>query len=186
MSRESVIEFYFTLSLDDDRERSSEFRKRDNTMADSDPTGTFTTNAEDQREADKIQARLRNRAPGGSSASAGQVLPSVVIAEGAHKYVLLSGTNYEGDEHYIVTSLKGAQYHRNAAEPMIAAMEEAGYSDITCAGGGRISCDTNARKISIYGFSYGFGKANHVISQVEVLQDPRYKNFEVTISDDGY
>jgi phosphohistidine phosphatase len=170
--------------LDDNREAAK--YERDNTMADSDPTGTYTTNAEDQREADKIQARLRNRATAGSSASAGQVLPSVVIAEGAHKYVLLSGTNYKGDEHYIVTSLNGAKYHRDAAEPMIAAMENAGYSDITVAGGGRISCDTDARKISIYGFSYGFGKANHVISQCEVLQDPRYKNFEVTISDDGY
>jgi hypothetical protein len=44
-----------------------------------------TTNAEDQREAEKIQVRLRNRAADGSSASSGQILPTVVIAEGAHK-----------------------------------------------------------------------------------------------------
>lgn len=146
----------------------------------------YTTNAEDQREADKMQARLRNRAADGSSASSGQVLPTVVIDEGAHKYVLLSGTDYQGDEHYIVTSLKGARYHRDAAEPMIAAMEAAGYSDITVAGGGRISCDKDARKISIYGFSYGFGKANHEKSRVIVLENPRYKDYEVTFSDDGY
>jgi phosphohistidine phosphatase len=155
-------------------------------MADNDPEATSTTNAEDQREAERIQVRLRNRAADGSTASSGEVLPCVAIAEGAHKYVLLSGTDYHGDEHYIVTSRKGAEYHRNAAEPMIAAMEEAGYSDIIVAGGGRISCDTDARKISIYGFSYGFGKANHEISKIIVLEDPRYKDYEVTFSDDGY
>jgi phosphohistidine phosphatase len=147
-----------------------------------------TTNAEDQREAERIQVRLRNRAADeyGSTVASGQVLPCVEIAEGAHKYVLLSGTDYHGDEHYIVTSLKGAEYHRNAAEPMIASMEEAGYSDIIVAGGGRITCDSKARKISIYGFSYGFGKANHEISRIIVLEDPRYKDYEVTFSDDGY
>jgi phosphohistidine phosphatase len=181
---------FFLENTTNDKEQRPE--KRDNTMADNDPTDppttSYTTNAEDQREAEKIQARLRNHNTSGWSdrSSSGQVLPNVVIADGAHKYVLLSGTDCQGDEHYIVTSLRGAHYHRNAAEPMIAAMEQAGYTDITCAGGGRISCDLASHKISIFGFSYGFGKANHAISQSLVQEDPRYKDCEVTISDEGY
>lgn len=142
----------------------------------------YTTNEEDQREVAKLQVRLRTA---NNSSHVSKRLPSVEIAEGAHKYVLIKA-ELDGDEQYFVTSRKGAHYHRNAAEPMITKLEHAGYSEIEVTGGGRISLDKNAKKISIFGFSYGFGLANHALSRQVVIEDPRYRAFDVTVSDEGY
>lgn len=144
-----------------------------------------TTNAEDLREAAKLQARLKNNAKTNKHSSTIQKIPQVEIAEGRHKYVLLRASN-DGKEHYFVTSRRGATYHRHAAEPMILKLEEAGYYDIEITGGGRIECDDTAKSINIYGFSYSFGQANHAIAQFTVQQDPKYSDYDVTISNDGY
>jgi len=145
-----------------------------------------TTNAEDLREAAKLQARLKKNAKTSKHSSSSQKIPQVEIAEGRHKYVLIRAS-IDGEEHYIVTSRRGASYHRNAAEPMIAKLEAAGYYDIDVTGGGRIDFDEKAKSIKIYGYSYGFGQANHAIAQRTVQQDPRYKDlYDVTISNDGY
>jgi phosphohistidine phosphatase len=153
-------------------------------MTDPSPA-SYTTNAQDQREVAQLQARLRKK-PRQGLAEKFTAVPSVVIAQGAHKYCLLHAQTPTGDEQYIVTSKQGAYYHRNAAEPMIAMLEQAGYTDIEVKGGGRILLDEEARKISIFGFSYGFGPANHAVSRQVVLEDPRYADFDVTISDEGY
>ena len=147
------------------------------------PAAQCTTNAEDQLEAARLQARLRES--GKVSGGTGHRLPSVQIADGAHKYVQIRAS-LNGEEQIFVTSKRGASYHRIAAEPLITKLEEAGYHDIEVAGGGRIFLDEDAKRISIFGFSYGFGKANHAISQQVVKQDPRFKDFDVTISDEGY
>ena len=151
----------------------------------------FTTNEEDQNEVAKLQARLRENSSvakacnDGTSSTRQPPFPFVDIAEGAHKYVLVRA-EWDGEERYIVTSKKGAEYHRNAAEPMINKLQKSGYTNIEVTGGGRISLDSNTKEIHIYGFSYGFGIADHTISQRTILDDPRYSSFTVTYSNDGY
>ena len=117
-------------------------------------------------------------------------LPSVVIARGAHKYVLISAqpANKINDDNisFFVTSKHGAHYHRNAAEPMIDRLELSGYTNIRVLGGGRISLNDDERKISIFGYSYGFGRADHSISKSVIGADERYKDFDVTWSNEGY
>ena len=147
------------------------------------PPATHTTNEEDQREAEKLQARLRHKK--GPSSSERKHVPSVKIADGAHKYVQLRAS-LDGKEQFFVTSRRGAHYHRNAAEPLIHKLEEAGYQDIEVMGGGRIFLDEDARKISIFGFSYTFGQANHAISRQVIMNDPRYKDYNVIVSNEGY
>ena len=51
-------------------------------------------------------------------------------------------------------------------------------------GGGRIALDEAAATVSIFGFSYSFGKADHA-SVAEVVRGA-YPGFEVTWSDEGY
>lgn len=153
----------------------------------------FTTSDEDRNEVAKLQVRLKenNSASAMKTRNAGetstqsQPLPSVDIADGVHKYVLIKA-EWEGEEQYVVTSKKGAEYHRNAAEPMINKLQDAGYTNIEVTGGGRISMDDNTKQIHIYGFSYGFGLADHSISQSTVQDDPRYTSFDVTYSNEGY
>ena len=65
-------------------------------------------------------------------------------------------------------------------------LERSGYRSISVLGGGRIRLDTSAKSVYIYGFSYGFGKADHALSQLTVEADPRYKGYKVTWSDEGY
>ena len=155
----------------------------------------FTTNAEDLAQAAAIKAKLRAAASSEATTSnsnnnnknnaAATPLPSVVIAPGIHKYVLIQAL-CNGNKQYIVTSRQHAAYHRDAAEPMIAALERAGYTNIDVTGGGRIDCNEERKSMKIFGYSYGFGLADHSISQRVVAEDARYADFDITISNEGY
>merc|ERR1712194_96186 len=53
------------------------------------------------------------------------IIPSVSIAEGAHKYVLISANEptKAGNKRRFVVSAHGAPYHRNVAEPFVERLE---------------------------------------------------------------
>ena len=113
---------------------------------------TYTTNAEDQAEAAKLQARLEFNEKAAAAADPSSTdridgpqlnrpawasIPSVTIADGAHKYVLVSATEpaprYPAEtclRREFVVSRRGAAYHRNAAEPLICTLEQHGFRDI--------------------------------------------------------
>jgi len=154
----------------------------------------FTTNEEDQREAAKLQARLRKSTDDDddddddeNKAAFYQRIPNVTIAEGAHKYVLITAVLPGSNERqHFVVSRRNAAYHRNAAEPMVEALERSGYKSISILGGGRIALDTDKRSISVYGYSYGFGLADHALSKSIIENDQRWKDYEVTWSNEGY
>jgi phosphohistidine phosphatase len=152
-----------------------------------DETPMYTTNAEDQAEAAKLKARLENNKAISSSRKFENVVSSVSIDEGAHKYVLISAKEPGSNELcWFVISRRGSAYHRNAAEPMVQVLGVSGYQDITITGGGRIHLDEDNKQISVFGFSYGFGLADHELTRKVILKDERYREFDVTWSNDGY
>lgn len=53
-----------------------------------------------------------------------------------------------------------------------------------CVGGGRIEVEQHNKKIKIFGYSQGFGRADHEMSCDLVRK--KYKDYEVTWSNDGY
>ncbi|KAL0113257.1 hypothetical protein PUN28_012426 [Cardiocondyla obscurior] len=53
-----------------------------------------------------------------------------------------------------------------------------------CVGGGRIEHDPDEKTIKVYGYSQGFGKADHQVS-VELLKK-KYPAYNITWSDEGY
>eukprot|EP00532_Pseudo-nitzschia_australis_P000985 CAMPEP_0168203642 /NCGR_PEP_ID=MMETSP0139_2-20121125/24965_1 /TAXON_ID=44445 /ORGANISM="Pseudo-nitzschia australis, Strain 10249 10 AB" /LENGTH=159 /DNA_ID=CAMNT_0008129511 /DNA_START=98 /DNA_END=577 /DNA_ORIENTATION=+ len=156
----------------------------------------FTTNEGDQRDAANLQARLKKSAGDDDgddkdkevdNATAYQRIPNVTIAEGKHKYVLMSALlPGSGERQNFVVSRAFADYHCNVAEPMAEALERSGYKSISITGGGRIALDTDKRSVFVYGFSYGFGLADHALSVSVVQSDERYKDYEVTWSNEGY
>jgi len=157
----------------------------------------FTTNAEDQQEAAKLQQRLTQSSDktNSSGRAIGKFVPSVDLAEGRHKYVLISArqpslsedeTNSKRSTQRFVVSKYLAPYHRNVAEPFVEKLESNGYENIRVLGGGRISLDNENKKVEIFGFSYGFGKADHELSKAEVDKDSRYSDYKVMWSDEGY
>lgn len=150
-----------------------------------------TTNAEDQRKAAELKARLaqKSNAADGDDAEASSndvIMPAVTIDEGANKYVLiLAGKKGHNPRHFVVSS-RYAEYHKDAAELMVAALERDGHNKIEILGGGRITLDSKKKSIAIFGFSYGFGLADHAISKKVVEADKKYMDFNITTSDEGY
>ncbi|XP_036892899.1 14 kDa phosphohistidine phosphatase isoform X1 [Sturnira hondurensis] len=62
-------------------------------------------------------------------------------------------------------------------------MQKKGY-DCECLGGGRISHQSQDKKIHVYGYSMGFGRAQHSVSTEKIKA--MYPDYEVTWADDGY
>ncbi|KAK6046239.1 Janus/Ocnus family protein [Cooperia oncophora] len=66
-----------------------------------------------------------------------------------------------------------------------AAREDAGPSySLKCIGGGRIRHEDDAKEILVYGYSHGFGQADHSIT-VDILKK-RYPDYHITFSNEGY
>lgn len=51
-------------------------------------------------------------------------------------------------------------------------------------GGGRISHDSESKKIHIYGYSQGYGKGDHELAAKLIKE--AYPDYKITISDEGY
>nr|XP_023647394.1 14 kDa phosphohistidine phosphatase isoform X2 [Paramormyrops kingsleyae] len=107
-------------------------------------------------------------------------VPAVDIdPSGVFKYVLIRVRSTEEGNDSSVDIVRGyswAEYH--------AELEKGGDLDCECLGGGRINHDSQARKIHVYGYSVGFGRAEHSIS-TEKLKS-KYTDYEVTWSNEGY
>ena len=154
-----------------------------------------TTNAHDLDEAAKLQARLLSQNNNtsndkASSSSSSISIPSVSIDEGAHKYVLITATappsSPQGKQRTFIYSKKGASYHRNVAEFLLPQLESSGYSEIRILGGGRILRDDEEKKVHIFGYSYGFGRADHVVAKEVVEKSGMFEGYAVTWSNQGY
>ena len=157
---------------------------------------SHTTSAEDQANVAALKARLEGTG-GGAGAAAAEAddadapynqIPRVEIAPGAHKYVLISAhaPTDPPEKRWFVVSKHGAQYHANAAEPFVDRLEQAGYRDIRVTGGGRINYQPDQRIINIFGYSYGFGLADHKLSKKVVEEDGRFVGYAVDWSNEGY
>jgi phosphohistidine phosphatase len=155
-----------------------------------------TTNAHDLAEAAKLQARLSAQKSFSSPSQAVQDgaednIPSVSIDEGAHKYVLITAStpasaNSSSHVRTFVYSKLGAHYHRNVAEYLVPILQRAGYYDIRITGGGRIFRDSNNKQINIFGYSYGFGKADHELALEIVDKSGLFDGYTLNFSNDGY
>ncbi|XP_075041466.1 14 kDa phosphohistidine phosphatase [Mixophyes fleayi] len=112
-------------------------------------------------------------------------VPAVDIdPSGVFKYVLIRVNIKEGSDEYkdIVRGYGWAEYHADIYDKVAADIEKTGVYDCECLGGGRIS--HSSKKIHIYGYSLGFGRARHAVSME--LVKAKYPDCEVTWSDDGY
>ncbi|KAL1454427.1 hypothetical protein WDU94_010686 [Cyamophila willieti] len=101
-------------------------------------------------------------------------IPSVEIdPQGTYKYILIklyekNVKNEDGSEKF--------KYLVRATLPETL--------DTECVGGGRIKHNPDEKKIHVYGYSQGFGKADHAITKQ--LLDEKYTDYTVDWSDEGY
>lgn len=153
-----------------------------------------TTNAHDLQEAANLQARLseyNNQAQTSTiskntTSSDNDAIPSVSIDNGAYKYVLITATTCANRSRTFVYSKRNASYHRNVAELLLPQLESENYTDIRVTGGGRILRDDDEKKIHIFGYSYGFGRADHALAKEVVEKSVTFRGHTVSWSNDGY
>ncbi|KAJ8261089.1 hypothetical protein COCON_G00168120 [Conger conger] len=115
-------------------------------------------------------------------------IPQVDITpDGVFKYVLIRVRSSEKGDDSSIDIVRGyawANYHADIYERVATELEKGGGVDCECLGGGRIKHDSQAKKLHVYGYSMGFGRANHSIT-TEKLKI-RYPSYEVTWADEGY
>ena len=108
----------------------------------------------------------------------------VEIDDGVQKYVLIQATDPESEvSRYFVRGDVAAEYHKDAARATVDRMMDAGLK-VNVTGGGRIRLSLAEKSVRIYGFSYGFGLADHSISQQ--VCEGKYPGFDISWSNEGY
>lgn len=116
-------------------------------------------------------------------------VPNVEIDdEGTFKYVLIrvyAPQTPDGSEpsKMVVRGNRRGAYHADIYDETVQRLTHLRL-DSECIGGGRIRHEPQQKKIKVYGYSQGFGKADHEIS-VAILKEV-YPDYEITWTDEGY
>lgn len=125
-------------------------------------------------------------------------LPSAVLEDwpaaaidhqGIFKYVLIEAyatdpSNPEKEHSkYLVRGTVTAEYHADVYDAEEELLRSKGL-DCQCLGGGRILHEPGKKFIKVYGYSVGFGRADHT-KTVEVLK-AKYPDYKIEWTDEGY
>ncbi|KAG7176652.1 14 kDa phosphohistidine phosphatase-like [Homarus americanus] len=113
---------------------------------------------------------------------------NVDIDNGVFKYVLMKVYHSpEGGSEiskFITRGYTSAGFHSDVYEQVTPDIEKQGM-DCECVGGGRIRHEPDKKTILVYGYSQGFGRADHGIT-VDLLK-AKYPDYnKISFSDDGY
>ncbi|XP_029659388.1 14 kDa phosphohistidine phosphatase-like [Formica exsecta] len=114
-----------------------------------------------------------------------EVLDVDIDGHGRFKYILI---NVQDDVNkaskQIVRGYARAQWHADIFDKVDEEIKQHAGLQANCVGGGRIEHDPDEKTIKVYGYSQGFGKADHQVS-VELLKK-KYPEYNITWSDEGY
>jgi len=107
-----------------------------------------------------------------------------IDASGKFKYILIEiKCPKTKQSKMIVRGYSHCGYHADIFDHVSPAMESKGFH-CDCVGGGRIDHDPSRKLLHVYGYSQGFGRADHGKS-VEILKN-KYPDYKITWSNDGY
>ena len=98
---------------------------------------------------------------------------------GVFKYVLI-----QCDDNFLVRGFKWAEYHADIYDEVEVELHQQGVNVCKCVGGGRIDHDNNNKRIIVYGYSVGFGRADHATTVHLLLKE--FPDYDITFSNDGY
>ncbi|XP_025929159.1 14 kDa phosphohistidine phosphatase [Apteryx rowi] len=125
-----------------------------------------------------------------AAAALARVADVDIDAGGVFKYVLVrvhaaggGAAAGNGNGKDIVRGYGWAEYHADIYDKTASELEKQGY-DCECLGGGRISHQREEKKIHVYGYSVGFGRANHSVTTEKLKA--KYPDYEITWADEGY
>ncbi|CAF3441344.1 unnamed protein product [Rotaria socialis] len=114
-------------------------------------------------------------------------VPDVDIGEaGCFKYILIEvrdrGTTFNQSK-LVVRGDAACGFHADVLDIMEEQIDKAKLK-LDCKGGGRIRVNPQKRIISVYGYSMGFGRADHD-KTVEILKK-QYPQWTIEITDEEY
>uniref|UniRef100_A0A336MDK8 Sex-regulated protein janus-A n=1 Tax=Culicoides sonorensis TaxID=179676 RepID=A0A336MDK8_CULSO len=117
-----------------------------------------------------------------------EAVPLVDIDEGIFKYVLIKlygkeKTDGSEPSKTIVRGFNRAEWHADIYDEVSKSVQCLGL-ETECLGGGRIEHRPEKKWIKVYGYSQGFGKADHEESK-RILKT-KYADYKIECSDDGY
>ncbi|XP_061708299.1 14 kDa phosphohistidine phosphatase-like isoform X1 [Cydia pomonella] len=120
-----------------------------------------------------------------STASLAAVPKVDIDPTGVFKYILIKvydkAQNNQEPSITIVRGYQRCNYHSDIYDEV---QEKLQPLDCEPLGGGRISHEPDNKKIHIYGYSQGYGKADH--EETAKLIKDAYPSYTITISDEGY
>lgn len=129
-----------------------------------------------------------------STALIPQVRDVDIDSNGVFKYILLKVTspNQDGklEEKMIVRGYAECPYHSDINDKVTEELQKLKSSQAIrdwrskVLGGGRISHDPETKSIKVYGYSQGYGKADHQLT-VDILKKT-YPEYKLEYSDEGY
>uniref|UniRef100_S4PGJ4 Sex-regulated protein janus-A n=1 Tax=Pararge aegeria TaxID=116150 RepID=S4PGJ4_9NEOP len=116
----------------------------------------------------------------------GNKIPTVDIdPTGVFKYILLNVYDGQKDaanpQMVIVRGYQRCNYHSDIYDEV---QEKLTPLECEPLGGGRISHDPDNKKIHIYGYSQGYGKADHEVA-AKIIKDA-FPGYTISVSDEGY
>lgn len=109
-------------------------------------------------------------------------VPDVIIDNGTFKYIQIK-VHDKDLEKIVIRGLVEAEYHADVLDQTVPQIQALGFC-VNVIGGGRIKHEETKKTLHVYGYSIGFGKADHRIT-VEKLKN-KYPNYKITWSDEGY
>ncbi|XP_070500303.1 sex-regulated protein janus-A-like [Chironomus tepperi] len=115
-------------------------------------------------------------------------VPLAEIDTGIFKYVLIKvygeeDSNGKEAQKSIVRGFLRAEWHADIYEEVSMSIRSLGL-DCECLGGGRIEHKPEEKKIKVYGYSQGYGKADHEEAKKILLT--KYHDYLIECSDEGY
>lgn len=120
-------------------------------------------------------------------ASLADIAPVEIDASGKFKYVLAkvytSPNAGDSEFQYYVRGHAWGAFHADIFEKFEEQVAALGLS-AECVGGGRIMHHADQHKIEVFGYSQGYGRADHSVTADLIRK--RYPDYEVTTSNDGY
>jgi len=117
-------------------------------------------------------------------------VPAVDIDDGTFKYVLIelqgapANTDTSDKCMYLVRGNARGAYHADIFEEFEEGFYKTSKLRAKCVGGGRIKHTPSKKHIVVYGYSQGFGRADHSIT-CKVLKT-KYPDYTIEWNNEGY
>ncbi|XP_017886158.1 sex-regulated protein janus-A-like [Ceratina calcarata] len=132
-----------------------------------------------------VEALPNNRQLATMSESLNEVPDVDIDGHGKFKYILINVKDEANNVNKsIVRGYARAQWHGDIFDEVNNKLKSISGLTTNCLGGGRIEHDPDEKTIKVYGYSQGFGKADHEVSVA--LLKKKYPDYTITCSDDGY